>query len=99
MFRSNIESAVGKASLSELEIPDTAQVFYFRQLQAFTSCLWVRSSIDVMTDLTPDFNLVLRSKEVPPVIAHRYSIDRLDGFLQEAYNIVWNCTQIIGSSY
>jgi len=41
-----------------------------------------------MTDLTPDFNLVLRSKEATPVLAHRYSIDRLDGFLQEAYSIV-----------
>ena len=41
-----------------------------------------------MTNITPDINAVLRSRGVTPIIAHRYSIDQLDSFLAEAYNIV-----------
>lgn len=41
-----------------------------------------------MTDITPDFNIGLKAREATPVLAHRYSIDRLDEFLKEAYNIV-----------
>lgn len=41
-----------------------------------------------MTDLTPGFNVILKSRNAPPVIAYRYSIDRLDEFLKEAYSIV-----------
>ena len=41
-----------------------------------------------MTDLTPVFNEALRAHDALPVSSHRYSIDRLDEFLKEAYNIV-----------
>ncbi|TKX24710.1 hypothetical protein C1H76_3320 [Elsinoe australis] len=40
-----------------------------------------------MTDITPQVNAVLKSKEVPPITRHRYSIDQLDEFLKEAYRI------------
>jgi len=41
-----------------------------------------------MTDITPDFNVELKQRNATPVLAHRYSIDRLDEFLKEAYTIV-----------
>jgi len=42
-----------------------------------------------MTDITPVFNDALRAHNAPPVSSHRYSVDRLDEFLKEAYSIVW----------
>lgn len=41
-----------------------------------------------MTDITPDINVGLKERNATPVLAHRYSIDRLDEFLKEAYTIV-----------
>ncbi|KAL1302189.1 hypothetical protein AAFC00_002619 [Neodothiora populina] len=40
-----------------------------------------------MTDLAPVFSSVLREHNTPPLTTHHYSIDRLDEFLKEAYNI------------
>lgn len=41
-----------------------------------------------MADITPAFNVALQARDAPPVTAHRYSVDRLDEFLKEAYSIV-----------
>jgi len=40
-----------------------------------------------MADITAAFNTALRANNAPPVTSHRYSIDRLDEFLKEAYSI------------
>lgn len=47
----------------------------------------------IMTDITPQVNAVLKSKEVPPITRHRYSIDQLDEFLKEAYRIVCSSSE------
>lgn len=41
-----------------------------------------------MADITAVFNTALKAHNAPPVTSHRYSIDRLDEFLKEAYSIV-----------
>lgn len=41
-----------------------------------------------MADITPIFNSVLKAHNAPLVTSGRYSIDRLDEFLKEAYSIV-----------
>jgi hypothetical protein len=41
-----------------------------------------------MADITAVFNTALKVHNAPPVTSHRYSIDRLDEFLKEAYSIV-----------
>jgi hypothetical protein len=41
-----------------------------------------------MADITAVFNTALKTHNAPPVTSHRYSIDRLDEFLKEAYSIV-----------
>jgi syntaxin 18 len=41
-----------------------------------------------MANITAAFNTALRANNAPPVTSHRYSIDRLDEFLKEAYSIV-----------
>ncbi|KAF1344245.1 hypothetical protein BDV97DRAFT_364154 [Delphinella strobiligena] len=40
-----------------------------------------------MTDLSPVFNEALKARNAVPVSSHRYSIDRVDEFLKEAYSI------------
>ncbi|KAI4824876.1 snare protein syntaxin-like protein 18/UFE1 [Aureobasidium sp. EXF-8845] len=40
-----------------------------------------------MANITATFNTALRANNAPPVTSHRYSIDRLDEFLKEAYSI------------
>lgn len=40
-----------------------------------------------MADITAHFNAALKLHNAPPVTSHRYSIDRLDEFLKEAYSI------------
>ncbi|THW16109.1 snare protein syntaxin-like protein 18/UFE1 [Aureobasidium pullulans] len=40
-----------------------------------------------MADITAVFNTALKAHNAPPVTSHRYSIDRLDEFLKEAYSI------------
>ncbi|KEQ75348.1 syntaxin [Aureobasidium namibiae CBS 147.97] len=40
-----------------------------------------------MADITAVFNTALKSHNAPPATLHRYSIDRLDEFLKEAYSI------------
>ncbi|KAG9944299.1 snare protein syntaxin-like protein 18/UFE1, partial [Aureobasidium melanogenum] len=40
-----------------------------------------------MADITAAFNTALKAHNAPPVTSHRYSIDRLDEFLKEAYSI------------
>ncbi|KAI4721135.1 snare protein syntaxin-like protein 18/UFE1 [Aureobasidium sp. EXF-10727] len=40
-----------------------------------------------MADITAVFNAALKAHDAPPVTSHRYSIDRLDEFLKEAYSI------------
>jgi syntaxin 18 len=41
-----------------------------------------------MANITAAFNTALRANNAPPVTSHRYSIERLDEFLKEAYSIV-----------
>jgi syntaxin 18 len=41
-----------------------------------------------MADITAVFNTALKAHNATLVTSHRYSIDRLDEFLKEAYNIV-----------
>ncbi|KAI5266808.1 snare protein syntaxin-like protein 18/UFE1 [Aureobasidium subglaciale] len=40
-----------------------------------------------MADITAVFNTALKANNAPPVTSHRYTIDRLDEFLKEAYSI------------
>lgn len=48
----------------------------------------MQHAIRKMTDITPDLNAALKSRNATPVIKHRYSLDQLDEFLKEAYSIV-----------
>ncbi|GAB7348197.1 hypothetical protein MBLNU459_g6201t1 [Dothideomycetes sp. NU459] len=40
-----------------------------------------------MADITPIFSAALQARDAPPVTPGRYSVDRLDEFLKEAYSI------------
>lgn len=41
-----------------------------------------------MTDRTPDFNLCLKEKGVPPILKKSYDLQAINSFLQEAHKIV-----------
>ncbi|EME44076.1 hypothetical protein DOTSEDRAFT_172080 [Dothistroma septosporum NZE10] len=41
-----------------------------------------------MTDITPDFNIWLKAKEVQPILRKEYDLNAINTFLQEAYSIV-----------
>ena len=41
-----------------------------------------------MADITPDFNLCLKERDGQPVLKREYDLEKINAFLQEAYNIV-----------
>jgi hypothetical protein len=45
---------------------------------------------DEMADITPDFNICLKDKGGQPVLKRQYDFEKINSFLQEAYNIVWS---------
>jgi syntaxin 18 len=50
-----------------------------------------------MADITPDFNICLHNKGAQPVLKRDFDVEKINSFLQEAYDIV--CFTSDGTMY
>lgn len=41
-----------------------------------------------MANITPELNVCLKSQDAPLVLKKEYNVEKINSFLQEAYNIV-----------
>ena len=48
-----------------------------------------------MADLTPLLNELLKGHDAPPTVNPSLSLQKMDGFIREAYTIVGNCLSLL----